>query len=466
MDLIRLVEEKILSVVNEMSKIFEGEIDYLTFEVRLKKELDSLGRDLLQLVLETLEEKIHESEERKRDWKVVRRRDQKAILTIFGQLIYERSYYQHKESKQYAYLVDEQIGITPHARVGPNLKAALLEASSKMSYEEATVQESSYNPELKVSRQTVALTVNKFAPVKSLPPQEKRHVRTLYIEADEDHVRIRDHKRKKPSLLIYVHEGVTEEGSRRRLKSAKYFTRPWGKSEELWWEVLDYLEARYDLSKVEKIYLLGDGASWIRAGLQYLPSQTVFILDKYHLEKYIQTATAHAPELKRLIHRGIKSVNKQAVLTHLHEALWRTDEKPRRKRIVETIGYIERNWDGIENGVKHPGIGCSAEGHVSHILAARLSSRPMAWSLQGAENMAAMRVAVANGESIRKQYLAMQASILFPAEIKEAVQERLKRLPKKILVGVENFDNIPLFRGGHNLTRVALKSLNEFNAVI
>ena len=64
MDLIRLVEEKILSVVNEMSKIFEGEIDYLTFEVRLKKELDSLGRDLLQLVLVTLEEKIREREER------------------------------------------------------------------------------------------------------------------------------------------------------------------------------------------------------------------------------------------------------------------------------------------------------------------------------------------------------------------------------------------------------------------
>src|SRR5690554_6155411 len=116
MDLIRLVEEKILSVVNEISKIFEGEIDYLTFEVRLKKELDSLGCDLLQLVLETLEEKIHESEERKRDWKVVRRRDQKAILTPFGQLTYERSYYQHKESKQYAYLVDEQIGIRSEER--------------------------------------------------------------------------------------------------------------------------------------------------------------------------------------------------------------------------------------------------------------------------------------------------------------------------------------------------------------
>ena len=37
MDLIRLVGRKILSVVDEMSKIFEGEIDYLTFEVRLKE---------------------------------------------------------------------------------------------------------------------------------------------------------------------------------------------------------------------------------------------------------------------------------------------------------------------------------------------------------------------------------------------------------------------------------------------
>jgi hypothetical protein len=66
MDLIRLVEEKILSVVNEISKIFEGEIDYLTFEAQLKKKLDGIGCALVQLVLETLEEKIHESEERKR----------------------------------------------------------------------------------------------------------------------------------------------------------------------------------------------------------------------------------------------------------------------------------------------------------------------------------------------------------------------------------------------------------------
>ena len=85
----------------------------------------------------------------------------------------------------------------------------------------------------------------------------------------------------------------------------------------------------------------------------------------------------------------------------------------------------------------------------------------MAWSLQGAENMAAMRVAVANGESIRKQYLAMQASILFPVEIKEAVQEKLKCLSNRKLLGVENINNIPLLRSGYNFTRVALKNLSD-----
>src|SRR5690606_36976196 len=100
MDLVRLVGREILSVVEGMSKVFEGEIDYQTFEAQLKENLDGIGRTVVQLVLETIiEERIYESEERKREWKVVRRRDRKEILTIFGQLSYERSYYQHKESK-------------------------------------------------------------------------------------------------------------------------------------------------------------------------------------------------------------------------------------------------------------------------------------------------------------------------------------------------------------------------------
>ena len=35
--------------------------------------------------------------------------------------------------------------------------------------------------------------------------------------------------------------------------------------------------------------------------------------------------------------------------------------------------------------------GCSAEGHVSHVLSERLSSRPMGWSQSGADRMSKLR---------------------------------------------------------------------------
>ena len=48
--------------------------------------------------------------------------------------------------------------------------------------------------------------------------------------------------------------------------------------------------------------------------------------------------------------------------------------------------------------VRKTGIkGCSAEGHVSHVLSNRMSSRPMGWSIQGMSKMAELRAYYYNG---------------------------------------------------------------------
>ena len=308
----------------------------------------------------------------------------------------------------------------PHSRVSVSLKAELSEACTGVSYEGATLQASRHNSELKLSKQTVASCVRKFKTKAAPLPQEKRRVSVLYIEADEDHISLKNGKNK-DTRLIYIHEGVVDK-PRRHLKNARYFTTINKDPEEFWLEVCDYIEGHYEFSSIEKIYLSGDGASWIRVGEQYIPGVT-FILDKFHLSKYIIKATAHAPELRKLIYKGIWKLNKQAVLNHLQEALSRAEELSRKKRIRDTIRYINNNWDGIESQVKHPHVGCSAEGHVSHILAARLSSRPMAWSLQGAENMAAMRAVKANGESVSEHYLAMKKPSNVIVELKQEIQK-------------------------------------------
>jgi len=462
MDIVRLVEAKTLLVGEKILEVLEGGIDYLSFEAQLKRELDQLGCDLLKIVLEALDQKLCDSKERKRDWVVVRKNDQKEILTHFGLLVYTRTYFRNKRSKQYSYLVDEKAGIAPHSRVSVNLKAELSELCTGVSYEGATLQVSRHNAELKVSRQTVASCVKEFQVKQEPPPKQKRRVKELYLEADEDHVNIR-YRNNAQARLIYVHEGVVEH-PRRHLKNVRYFTTVKKTPEDFWLEVCDYIEAYYDLESLETIFLSGDGAPWIRAGLEYIPGVN-FILDRFHLSEYILSATAHMPKLRRLIYQGIEVLNKQAVLDNLHEALRRAEGPARQKRIRNTIKYIKNNWDGIEASVKYPHICCSAEGHVSHVLAARLSSRPMAWSLKGANNMSAMRAVRANGESISEHYLASRMPTSPIVELREEVKKELKRLKQSYLFGTENLNNVPLFCGGNSLNRRALKEINE-HAVI
>ncbi|HSW35338.1 MAG TPA: hypothetical protein VLH18_01905 [Candidatus Limnocylindrales bacterium] len=85
--------------------------------------------------------------------------------------------------------------------------------------------------------------------------------------------------------------------------------------------------------------------------------------------------------------------------------------------------------------------------------------------MRGAENMASMRAVGANCESVSDHYLASlhQGSLI--VEIKEEIQKELQCLQQKRLHGKEYLHNVPLFHGVNNLTRMALKGLNEQGVV-
>ena len=60
--------------------------------------------------------------------------------------------------------------------------------------------------------------------------------------------------------------------------------------------------------------------------------------------------------------------------------------------IIELQKYALGNWEAVMRSYHNELItGCSAEGHVSHILSERLSSRPMGWSQTGADRMSKLR---------------------------------------------------------------------------
>jgi hypothetical protein len=69
--------------------------------------------------------------------------------------------------------------------------------------------------------------------------------------------------------------------------------------------------------------------------------------------------------------------------------------KDTKQRAVEKAkAYILGNWSGILLSMKgkDENVRCSAEGHVSHVYADRMSSRPLGWCYTGADKMSRLRI--------------------------------------------------------------------------
>ncbi|MGQ9498172.1 MAG: UPF0236 family transposase-like protein, partial [Desulfotomaculales bacterium] len=126
--------------------------------------------------------------------------------------------------------------------------------------------------------------------------------------------------------------------------------------------------------------------------------------------------------------------------------------------------YIRKNWEGIMAYRRYPeaALGVSAEAHVSHLFSARLSSRPMAWSARGVDQMARLRAMRANGVSLQERYVARYREKLKPFTLcQTAVAQERQRLKKVAGEVGEVFDNLPALRGPVTQLTKTLKALSR-----
>src|SRR5690606_35658310 len=114
----------------------DGRITYPAFQQELKKRVDELGSNLLKTVVEAVDERLRDQAQERAGWVVTKRNQEKEYLSPFGMVRYQRTYFKH-HSGAYRHLADEVVGLTPHARVDPVLKAQLAERAVAMSYGQA-----------------------------------------------------------------------------------------------------------------------------------------------------------------------------------------------------------------------------------------------------------------------------------------------------------------------------------------
>lgn len=377
----------------------------------IQQILRKFGAAVISELLEECNTILENSIKRRAFWRI-KDRTKKHLLTSVGMIGFTHTRFEHKETGKTAYLLDQILGIQPHARISRDLECRLLEEAAQSSYRKAGYTASEADP---VSGQTVMRHVHRLKCIRQTngQDQEKRRVKQLYVEADEDHIALQFHEKKgdikrfkghgdngRIIKLVYVHEGIETEGKRRSLKHRKYFGGYYTGEENkrLWEEVKEYIEETYDTDSLETIYFQSDGGGWMKKGRELLGAD--FVLDEFHLKKYVKrmVRSTGEPEREAEVNEWIKEGKKKELEEWEKEKAAVLEEKEG-KKLENSYGYIKRNWKGVRNrvGKKAGVLGSSTESHVSHVISARMSSRPMGWSKEGAKKLSFLRIYWKNG---------------------------------------------------------------------
>jgi len=438
-NIIHLVAQKVKREIEEnLIKVIEGNTDLDHIVDSVGEMVNSIGLDTTSAIIGELNKIIKDSPERKGKYHVHKRNAKRSLITRFGELEFERTYFKNVKENSYVHILDEILGIEKYERIEGNLKGNILEKSADVSYQKAA----DLSTPVALTRESVKRTIRENGTIDNLDLEvneknKNKEVKTIYIEADEDHVPMQNGTNKIMKLIYVYDDKIKVNKGRTKLQNVRYFTGNMN-PEDLWTEVATYIDDAYDLEKVENIYIAGDGASWIKGGTQII-KDSKFVLDHYHLSKYIKILTAHLGSLENPVDidkplwKSIRTGNKKITIELINLAIEETPSETRKERMKKAKNYILNNWEGIINLFGEEKYRCSAEGHISHILSARLSSRPMGWSVIGADEMARMRAYKANGGSIKEYYRKVRAE--------RKKEERILELDKKVVKNIKRTYN-------------------------
>ena len=366
------------------------------------------------------------------------------------------------------YLLDEYFKIAPNERLLENVETKLIEEAIQTNYEKAG-KSAAYKTE--ISKQTV---MNKISELKINLEEKvstKKVADNIYCIADEDHVHLQKGGIEEPRLVV-VYDSIMKNGKRTKLGNKKHFGGVYkGKIDDLWEEVLTYIDNTYELDKVKHIYVLGDGANWIKTGLEWLP-KSINVLDKFHLEKAINGIVGketkdnmkEKSEYKRRIYKSFYDLDFKETKEIVYEILAEEMEEPTRRRKEKLLQYILNNKEGISNLYKYQKQlhGCSAEGHVSHLYSARLSSRPLGWKTINVNNVSKLRLVKADKKDVKGIVHNKRKVIEFKEieKIRHVAKEKIKE-SINFKVGI-----IPAMEFGTTEQRKFFKQLLEYKKAV
>ena len=406
MDIVSLLEAFANGLFKISEDFFEHPDRFSDIEKAVADLSTKTSADFMVLLLNALDDSIRSDVIRKGRF-IIQRERSRSLISTQGDVTFKHTLFKERDTGKTRCLLDEMIGLPDHERFSALAEAKALYEAQVHSYKHAA-------DSLSIGGKTVSkvAVMNKVHGItQELPepePEEKKKLKYLYIEADEDH--IHGQRNGEPATgmigkLVYLHEGKEDVCAGKRILISPHYLggiySGGDRNRQLWEEVQDYIESHYDTKYLKTVYISGDGASWIKAGTEYI-YKSVLVQDRFHLMKYINKAANLMLDEKDIakgkFYKNIYKDKPKKVRKLLAKIRKSTDKDS----VVDDVeNYILGNWDAIQRAFHDKHVqGCSAEGHVSNVYSERMSSRPMGWSETGSDRMCRLRCFVKNhGES-------------------------------------------------------------------
>ena len=452
--IIQKIYEKNNKILKEgVKKVLNGD-DVSSLTSAIKDFTDVLGKELFSEIATQIENLVFEDAKRKNQYEAIRFAD-KSLITKNGKTKFERRYYKDKETGENVCLTDKVLGIEKGERIDKKVKAELIEKAKDQSYSKSGKL---VVPEMQISSTTVMRNVRKNEwkmNIEERKEEEKIKAKNIFIQVDEDHVKQRNKKGCTISKIVTIYtrkRTLTKpdridkvKTPRRELVDKFTFSGLYKDTQEMWEDVAYYIECTYKKEEIETIFVMGDGASYIKAGTEWI-EKSVFVLDTFHLKKYINHLN-YDEYLKTKLQEAIDQYDPISTESIMEEAIRKIEEEikedeelgrttkrleNRLKKIKDTKTYLMNQWQGIEAHEIYEDklTGCCQEGQVHHTLSERLSTDAKVWSENGIDEMSQLRAFTQNGGNIYQKIVDISTE----EKREKKIEELEKRIRKKSLI--------------------------------
>ena len=456
--IIQKIYEKNNKILKEgVKKVLNGN-DVSSLTGAIKEFTDILGKELFSEIATQIENLVFEDAKRKNQYEAIRFAD-KSLITKNGKTKFERRYYKDKETGENVCLTDRVLGIEKGERIDKKVKAELIEKAKDQSYSKSGKL---VVPEMEISSTTVMRNVRRNEwkmNIEERKEAEKIKAKNIFIQVDEDHVKQRNKKGCTISKIVTIYtrkRTLTKpdridkvKTPRRELVDKFTFSGLYKDTQEMWEDVAYYIECTYKKEEIETIFVMGDGASYIKAGTEWI-EKSVFVLDTFHLKKYINHLN-YDEYLKTKLQEAIDQYDPISTESIMEEAIRKIEKEikedeelgrttkrleNRLKKIKYTKTYLMNQWKGIEahETYEEKLTGCCQEGQVHHTLSERLSTDAKVWSENGIDEMSQLRAFTQNGGDIYQKIVDISTEEKREKKIEE-LEKRIRKKANKKLFG-------------------------------